>query len=165
MDTVTKLAVPSYAPTRVLSPETREALDAFFGAFGFTAQEDLSRLATWVLNGHGAGPEEAVALARARLEDWLAGVLGSEHVGVGLLSRGRAAFVLCEGAARGAAVLTGGPASVPGDFARMLRAAVPVPAPMPVATTMPEQQLVLWPLGELFRRWWRAGEPDVSISR
>ncbi|QRK07390.1 hypothetical protein JQX13_46465 [Archangium violaceum] len=150
-----------------LSPETREALDAFFRSFGFTTDGDLSRLAQWVLAGkQGVGPREAEALARTRMEDWLSGVFDVAHASGGaLLARGRAAFVLCEGARWGAGVLTAGPGALPVDLARALRAAVPVPAPEESPTTMPEQQLVLWPLGELIRRWWRAGEPDISISR
>ncbi|QRO00645.1 hypothetical protein JRI60_17210 [Archangium violaceum] len=160
MDTVKK---PT-SPTR--SPDTRAALDTFFRSFGFTQDGDLSLLAEWTLGASGAEPRDALALAQARMEDWLARALGPSHAGGGaLLARGRAAFVLCDGARWGAGVLTQGPAPVPVELARAMRASVPVPAPLPLPTPMPEQQLVLWPLGELFRRWWRAGEPDVSISR
>ncbi|MCP3144676.1 hypothetical protein [Pyxidicoccus xibeiensis] len=156
---------PSAPPSAWVLPATRAALDAFFQGFGFTADEDLSALALWVLDSdsaHGAQPRDAVALARARMEAWLAEVLGQEAAGT-LLTRGRAAFVLCDGARLGARLLTRG--SVPEDFARTLRAAVPVPAPAQVASVMPEQQLVLWPFGELLRRGRRAVLPDVSISR
>ncbi|WNG37911.1 hypothetical protein F0U61_32695 [Archangium violaceum] len=168
MDTVKTPTIHSTLQSVVgISPETRKALDTFFRSFGFTTDGDLSRLAEWVLEGtHGAGPQDAVALARARMEDWLAGVFDVAHAGGrALLARGRAAFVLCEAARWGAGVLTAGPGALPVDLARALRAAVPVPAPEENPTTMPEQQLVLWPLGELLRRWWRAGEPDISISR
>jgi hypothetical protein len=160
MDTVKTPTSPT------CSPETRAALVAFFRSFGFTQDGDLSLLVEWALGAPGAEPRDALAFARARLEDWLARALGPAHAsGGGLLARGRAAFVLCEGARWGAGVLTQGSTPVPLELARAMRASVPVPAPMPLPTPMPEQQLVLWPLGELFRRWWRAGEPDVSISR
>ncbi|WP_257457949.1 hypothetical protein [Archangium lipolyticum] len=160
MDTVKKPTSP------LCSPETRAALDAFFRSFGFTQEGDLALLTEWTLGAHGAEPRDALALAQARMEDWLARALGPSLAGGGaLLARGRAAFVLCEGARWGAAVLTEESAPVPVELERALRASVPVPAPLPLPASMPEQQLVLWPLGELFRRWWRAGEPDVSISR
>ncbi len=161
MDTVKKPASPT------CHPDTRAALDTFFQSFGFTREEDLSHLAEWALgNTAGAGPRDALALARARMEDWLEGALGPAHASGGaLLTRGRAAFVLCEGARWGAPVLTREPGTLPVTLVKTLRAAVPIPAPMPLPTPMPEQQLRPWPLGELFRRWWRAGEPDVSISR
>jgi hypothetical protein len=144
-------------------PETRAALDAFFQGFGFTSDEDLSALASWVLEGaHAQAPQAAVALARARVEAWLAGVLGPA-AGGSLLARGRAAFVLCDGARLGARLLTLG--TVPDGLARSLRAAVPVPTPAQVVSVMPEQQLVRWPFGELLRRWWREAQADVSISR
>jgi hypothetical protein len=73
--------------------------------------------------------------------------------------------VLCDGARWGAAVLMSAPSALPVEFMRALRAAVPVPAPRPLPTTMPEQTLTTWSLGELLRRWWRVGEPDVSVSR
>ncbi|WP_240359420.1 hypothetical protein [Pyxidicoccus trucidator] len=157
---------PSVMPASVwVSPETRVALDAFFQGFGFTSTEDLAALSFWVLadaEAHGESPKAAVALARARVESWLAGVLG-RALGGSLLARGRAAFVLCDGARLGARLLLRG--AVPEDFARALRAAVPVPAPAQVASVMPEQQLVLWPFGELLRRWWRGAQADVSVSR
>ena len=167
MDTVTTLTSrPSVLPSSVwVSPETRAALDAFFQGFGFTSDEDLAALAFWVLadtEAHGEAPQAAVALAHERMEAWLAGVLGME-LGGSLLARGRAAFVLCDGARLGARLLLRD--AVPEDFARTLRSAVPVPAPAQVATVMPEQQLVLWPFGELLRRWWRGAQADVSISR
>lgn|GEM_PF-1919834 len=167
MDSVTTLtACPSVPSTVWAVPRSRAALDTFFRGFGFNDEADLSALAAWVLDGysaHGAQPQAAVALARARMETWLSSVLGLEHAGPGLLARGRAAFVLCDGASRGARLLTR-PAA-PEDFVRAVRAAVPVPAPAQVSTVMPEQQLVLWPFGELLRRWWRGAAPDVSISR
>jgi hypothetical protein len=153
------------APAVWVSAETRAALDAFFQGFGFTSDEDLAALAFWVLEGdgpQGERPQAAVALARARMEAWLSSVLGLQTGGT-LLARGRAAFMLCDGARRGARVLTR--EAVPDDFARRLRAAVPVPAPAQVASVMPEQQLVLWPFGELLRRWWRGATAAVSISR
>lgn len=154
---------PTFFPS---SADAREALDAFFESFGFTTDADLARLSAWVLGTRGQETRDAVELARARMEDWLSGVLGAGlSRGGALLSRGRAAFVLCEAARWGADVLTEGPGEVPPELTRALRAAVPIPAPRELPTVMPEQQLVLWPLGELFRRWWRAGEPDVSISR
>ncbi|WP_305071220.1 hypothetical protein [Myxococcus sp. RHSTA-1-4] len=156
---------PSILESAWVRPETRAALDAFFRGFGFTSDEDLTALALWVLEGareQGERPQAAVALARARVETWLAGVLSQEAGGT-LLARGRAAFVLCDGARLGARLLTRG--AVPDGFARALRAAVPVPAPVQVASVMPEQQLVLWPFGELLRRWWRGAQADVSISR
>ncbi|PTL75845.1 hypothetical protein [Vitiosangium sp. GDMCC 1.1324] len=167
MDTVkTPTPSPALPLATGVTPETREALDAFFRSFGFTTDDDLSRLAAWVLGTRGALARDAVALAREQMEAWLAGALGLASTGGGsLLARGRAAFVLCEGVRWGAGVLTAAPSALPAELARALRAALPVPAPRELPTTMPEQQLVLWPLGELFRRWWRAGEPDVSISR
>lgn len=149
------------------SPETRAALDAFFQGFGFTKQEELTRLADWVLAGWpGTGPEEAVAFARIRMEKWLAGALGPVHAGSGaLLARGRAAFVLCGGARWGVEVLLNGSGTLPKEARRELRASVPVPVPASLPAVMPEQQLVLNPLLEWVRRWWRAGAPDVSISR
>lgn len=167
MDTVKTPTLPSVLPLATgISPETREALDAFFRSFGFTTDDDLARLAAWVLGTRDLEAREAVALARARMEDWLAGALGPASAGGDSpLARGRAAFVLCDGARWGAGVLLAAPSALPVELARALRAAMPVPAPREQPTTMPEQQLVLWPLGELFRRWWRAGEPDVSISR
>ncbi len=159
------LSSPALPPVPTVTEETRAALDTFFRSFGFTTDGELSRLAEWVLGGRCAESREAVALARARMEDWLAEALGPAHTGGGsLLARGRAAFVLCEGARWGAVVLTAGPGALSADFTRALRASVPVPVPMANPTTMPEQQLVLSPLGELFRRWWRSGQPDVSIS-
>ncbi|NTX04369.1 hypothetical protein HUA74_29765 [Myxococcus sp. CA051A] len=167
MDSVTTLtACPSVPSTVWAVPRSRAALDTFFRGFGFTTEADLSALAAWVLDGYGAQgaqPPAAVALARARMETWFASVLGMEHAGPGLLARGRAAFVLCDGANRGARLLTR--ASAPEDFVKAARAAVPVPAPAQVSAVMPEQQLVLWPFGELLRRWWRGVSPDVSISR
>ena len=98
-------------------------------------------------------------------ESWLAAVLGPAHAHSGrLLARGRAAFVLCDGARWGARVITT-PGALSLEQLRCLRTAVPVPTPRPLPTTMPEQQVVLWPLGELVRRWWRAGAPGVSVSR
>ena len=160
--TTSRPAVPPSAAW--VRPETRAAMDAFFQGFGFTAREDLDVLATWVLEGSAAHREEpraALSLARARMEAWFSKALGQELEG-SLLARGRAAFVLCDGARMGARAVTREP--LPEGFARMLRAAVPVPAPMQVATVMPEQQLVLWPFGEVFRRWWRGAQADVSIS-
>ncbi len=166
MDSVTTLTTCPSVPTTVWAgPRARAALDTFFKGFGFTAEADLSTLAAWVLDGfgaHGAQPQAAVALARARMETWLSGVLGLEHSGPGLLSRGRAAFMLCDGASRGARLLTR-PAA-PEDFVRAVRAAVPVPAPAQVSAVMPEQQLVLNPLGELLRRWWRGATAGMSTS-
>ncbi|MCP3163952.1 hypothetical protein [Myxococcus qinghaiensis] len=162
----TLTACPSVPSTVWAVPRSRAALDTFFRGFGFNDEADLSALAAWVLDGysaHGGQPQAAVALARARMETWLSSVLGLEHAGPGLLARGRAAFVLCDGASRGARLLTR-PAA-PEDFVRAVRAAVPVPAPAQVSAVMPEQQLVLWPFGELLRRWWRGAAPDVSISR
>jgi hypothetical protein len=146
---------------------TREALDAFFRSFGFSHEGDLSRLATWALGSRLVDSREgALALARERMEEWLAGALGPAHVAHGsLLARGRAAFVLCDGARWGAVVLLSAPGALPGEFTRALKASVPVPAPRPLPTTMPEQSLTPWSLGELLRRWWRVGEPDVSVSR
>ncbi|MCE9666569.1 hypothetical protein LY474_01980 [Myxococcus stipitatus] len=147
-------------------PQSRVALDAFFRGFGFTAEADLSALAAWAMDGyaaHGAQPQSALAVARARVETWLSSVLGTEHAGSALLTRGRAAFVLCDGASRGARVLM--QPSAPEEFIRQLRAAVPVPAPSQVTAVMPEQHLTLWPFGEMFRRWFRGAAPDVSISR
>ncbi|WP_246357788.1 hypothetical protein [Pyxidicoccus fallax] len=155
---------PSTLESVWVRPETRAALDTFFQGFGFTSDEDLAALAFWVLAGaceQGERPQAAVALARARMETWLAGVLGRE-AGGSVLARGRAAFVLCDGARLGAGLLMRG--SVPDNFARKLRAAVPVPAPAQVPTTMPEQQLVLWPFGDLLRRWFGAARADVSTS-
>jgi hypothetical protein len=157
---------PVMTPTSFPTSHAREALDAFFESFGFTTDAELSRLSAWVLGTRGLETRDAVALARARMEDWLSGVLGAGLArGGALLTRGRAAFVLCEAARWGADVLTASPDEVPAELTRVLRAAVPVPAPKELPAVMPEQQLALWPLGELFRRWWRAGEPDVSISR
>ncbi len=166
MDTVTTTLTsrPSVPPAVWVSPETRVALDAFFQGFGFTSDEDLAALAFWVLadaDAHGEAPQAAVALARVRMEAWLSGVLGME-LGGSLLARSRAAFVLCDGARLGARLLLRG--AVPEDFARSLRAAVPVAAPVQVASVMPEQQLVLWPFGERLRRWWREAQADVSTS-
>jgi hypothetical protein len=161
MDTVKK---PTSLPCH---PDTRAALDTFFRSFGFTQEGELALLAEWSLGTiTGVGPRDALALAQARMEDWLEGTLGPAHASGGaLLTRGRAAFLLCEGAQWGATVLMREPGALPVALVKALRASVPVPAPLPLPTPMPEQQLVLWPLGELFRRWWRAGEPDVSISR
>lgn len=148
-------------------PETRAALESFFRAFGFTSDADLSRLTTWVLSPHGyrAMPQDALAVARARVELWLRGALGpGVSDGASLLTRGRAAFVLCDGARRGASVLMEEPEALPADFLHALRAAVPVPAPVAVPCVMPEQRLVLNPLAELVRRWWRVAQPDVSPS-
>jgi len=167
MDSVTTPnTCPSVTPAW-FRPETCVALDAFFQGFGFEATEDLAALAAWALEGVTASnvkPLAAVALARARMETWLTRVLDMDVVGDGrLLTQGRAAFVLCDGARFGAAVLTRD--AVPRELARALRASVPVPTPAQVVTQMPEQQLVLWPLGERLRRWLRAGEPGMSISR
>jgi len=157
---------PSSPSGYSLRAETRAALDGFFRTFGFTSDEDLARLATWALDMRSANPREAVEVARARMEAWLTAVLGPAHAGSGsLLARGRAAFVLCDGANWGARAITMGPGALSLEQTRALRMSVPVPAPRPVPTTMPEQQVVLSPLGELFRRWWRAGEPGVSVSR
>ncbi|WP_240360583.1 hypothetical protein [Pyxidicoccus caerfyrddinensis] len=155
---------PSVPPSTWVRPETCAAMDTFFHGFGFTAREDLDVLAAWVLEGstaHREEPRAALSLARARMEQWFSKALGQELEG-SLLARGRAAFVLCDGARLGARALTREPLSQ--DFARMLRAAVPVPAPVQVASVMPEQQLVLWPFGEVLRRWWRGAQADVSIS-
>ncbi|MCP3097553.1 hypothetical protein LZ198_01545 [Myxococcus sp. K15C18031901] len=157
---------PSVPSSIWARPQSRVALDSFFRGFGFTSEADLSALAAWALDGyaaHGAQPQSALGLARARVETWLAGVLGTEHVGTSLLSRGRAAFVLCDVASRGARVLM--QPSAPEELCRVMRAAVPVPAPAQVTTVMPEQHLTLWPFGEMFRRWFRGAAPDVSISR
>jgi len=168
VDTVTTqtpaaLSSPSVPP---LPAATRAALDRFFRAFGFTAPEELSRLATWALEGAGAESSDAVGRARARMETWLAAVLGPTHGGPDtLLVRGRAAFVLCDAARWGSRVITRGPGALSLEQTRELRTSVPVPAPRPLPTAMPEQQVVLWPLGEFFRRGWRAGEPGVSASR
>ncbi|WP_241758560.1 hypothetical protein [Pyxidicoccus parkwayensis] len=159
--TTSRPSVPSSTWAR---PETRAAMDGFFQGFGFTAREDLDVLSAWVLEGstaHREEPRAAMSLARARMEAWFAKVLG-ETLGGSLLARGRAAFVLCDGARLGARAVTREP--LPHDFARMLRAAVPVPAPAQVASVMPEQQLVLWPFGETFRRFLRGAQADVSIS-
>ncbi len=167
MDPVTQPRAPLSAPPPPAAlPETRAALDGFFRGFGFTSEADLARLATWVLapHGHRAAPRDALAVATARVELWLQAVLGPAPVGRSLLTRGRAAFLLCEGAQRGAAVLTTDPEALPADFLHALRAALPVPVPAPVPAVMPEQRLVLNPLAELLRRWWRAGQPDVSPS-
>jgi hypothetical protein len=158
---------PSALTDSWVRPETRTALDAFFRGFGFTSEADLSALAAWALEGtslDGSELDASLALACGRVEAWLTRVLGRELAsGGGLLKRGRAAFVLCDGASRGARVLT--QAVVPEDFARALRAAVPVPVPPSLPSVMPEQTLAPWALGELLRRWWRAVQPDVSISR
>jgi hypothetical protein len=153
-------------PAPAALPETRAALDGFFRELGFTSEADLARLATWVLapHGHRAAPRDALAVAHGRVELWLRAVLGPSPVGGALLTRGRAAFLLCDAARRGATVLTEDPESLPADFLQALRAAVPVPVPTPLPTVMPEQRLVLNPLAELLRRWWRAGQPDVSPS-
>ncbi len=147
-------------------PETLAALESFFRAFGFTSDADLSRLATWVLAPHGyrAVPQDALAVAHARVELWFQAALGPVASDGTLLTRGRAAFVLCEGARRGASVLMDEPEALPADFLHALRAAVPVPAPVAVPCVMPEQRLVLNPLAELLRRWWRAAWPAVSPS-
>ncbi|WP_426750583.1 hypothetical protein [Myxococcus sp. Y35] len=167
MDSVTTPNTCPSVTTDWVRPETCVALDAFFQGFGFEATEDLATLAAWVLEGVTASnvkPQAAVALARARMETWLTRVLDMDVVGEGrLLTRGRAAFVLCDGARFGASVLTRD--AVPRELVRALRAAVPVPTPAQVATPMPEQQLVLWPLGERLRRWLRASQPDMSVSR
>ncbi|MET0401638.1 MAG: hypothetical protein ABW123_04505, partial [Cystobacter sp.] len=146
---------------------TRQALDGFFRAFGFGHEADLSLLAGWVLGARRvASREEALDLARERMEDWLSGTLGQTHaVNGSLLARGRAAFVLCDGARWGAAVLLSAPDRLPAEFKRSLQASLPVPAPRPLPTTMPEQTLTSWSLGDLFRRWWRMDAPDVSVSR
>jgi hypothetical protein len=147
-------------------PETLAALESFFRAFGFTSDADLSRLATWVLAPHGyrAVPQDALAVAHARVELWFQAALGPVASDGTLLTRGRAAFVLCEGARRGASVLMDEPEALPADFLHALRAAVPVPAPVAAPCVMPEQRLVLNPLAELLRRWWRAAWPAVSPS-
>lgn len=147
-------------------PETLSALESFFRAFGFTSDADLARLATWVLapHGHRASPQDALAVARARVELWFQAAIGPVASDGALLTRGRAAFVLCDGARRGASVLIEEPEALPADFLRALRAAVPVPAPQVVPSVMPEQRLVLNPFAELLRRWWRAAWPDVSPS-
>lgn len=164
MDAVTTwTCAPSAPPPSWVRPETRKALDAFFRGFGFTSEADLATLAAWALEGtslDGSESEAVLALASGRVEAWLTGVLGP---GEGLLKRGRAAFVLCDGARRGARVLT--QVAVPEDFARALRAAVPLPVPPALPSVMPEQRLVPWRLGAPLRRWWRAVPPDVSISR
>lgn len=165
MDTVTTLTTsrPSVPPSTWARPETRVAVDVFFQGFGFSAQEDLDVLSAWVLDGstaHRDEPRAALSLARARMEAWFRKVLG--EVDGSLLARGRAAFVLCDGARLGARAVTREP--LPLDFARRLRAAVPMPAPVQAASVMPEQQLVLWPFGEVLRRWWRGAQADVSIS-
>lgn len=168
MDTVTMTPAASRSMSvPVGPPETLAALDGFFRSFGFTSAEDLSRLSAWVLGSHGlrATPRDALAVARGRVELWLAAALGPEFSGGSLLVRGRAAFVLCEGARRGASVLLEEPEALPASFLRALRAAVPVAAPEQVVSVMPEQRLVLNPFAELLRRWWRAGAPDVSPSR
>ncbi|XXF77961.1 hypothetical protein P2318_33655 [Myxococcaceae bacterium GXIMD 01537] len=153
------------APTT--PPETHAALAAFFQGFGFSSEADLAALATWVLVPHGlrAEPRDALAVARAKVELWLAAVLEPLPPEAALLARGRAAFVLSDAARRGARVFTDGPESLPEDFARALRAALPVPTPAPRPVDMPEQRLVLNPLAELLRRWWRVGAPDISPSR
>lgn len=168
MDAVTTLTCrPLPPPATWVRRETRTALDAFFRGFGYTSEADLSALAAWALEGtslDGSELEAALALACARVETWLVVVLGPKLASGGsLLKQGRAAFVLCDGASRGARVLTQG--TVPEDFARALRTAVPVPVPPQSAAVMPEQQLAPWAFGELLRRWWRAVQPDVSISR
>ncbi|QSQ16824.1 hypothetical protein JY572_12555 [Myxococcus landrumensis] len=164
MDSVTTMSpCPSVPTTSWARPASRSALDAFFRGFGFTSEADLSALAAWALDGHGGSQQSGVALARARMEAWLSSVLGAEHSGPGLLARGRAAFVLCDGASRGVKLLTR--TSAPEDFVRAVRMAVPVPAPAQLSSVMPEQRLSLWPFGELLRRVWRGASPDVSISR
>lgn len=167
MDSVTTMSSCTSVPTTAWArPTSRAMLDAFFRGFGFTSEADLSALAAWVLEGHGTHgntPQMGVALARARMEAWLSGVLGVEHAGPGLLARGRAAFVLCDGASRGTKLLTR--PSVPEDFVRAVRMAVPVPAPAQLSSVMPEQRLSLWPFGGLLRRVWRGASPGVPISR
>ncbi|MBJ6762438.1 hypothetical protein JGU66_16835 [Myxococcaceae bacterium JPH2] len=167
MDSVTLL------PSRLSAPilfadrqDTRNALDAFFRDFGFTARADLERLAGWVLSARGAGvsPDMALALARERVEAWLGELLGPAHASGKLLSRGRAAFVLVDGARLGADVLVREPRHLPEAWRRTFRAAVPVPVPLSAPSVMPEQVLVLNPLAEMLRRWLRLGQPGVSTS-
>jgi hypothetical protein len=166
MDTVMTQTLASFALAGpALDAGARAACDGFFRSFGFTSDEDLSRLAAWALDATVTEPQRALAHVRERMEAWLVATLGPAHAGSGrLLTRGRAAFVLCDGARWGARVITT-PGALSLEQLRALRTAVPVPTPRAVPTTMPEQQVVLSPLGELLRRWWRAGAPDVSVSR
>ena len=171
MDAVMTQPFASTSPSlHAVSAGTRAALDGFFRAFGFSAPEDLSRLADWALDTRpGVEPHEALVLARVRMEAWLMAVLGPALVGGqgSPLARGRAAFVLSDGARWGARAVTQGLGALSLEQVRVLRDAVPVPAPRPMPTTMPEQRVVLSPLRELLRRFgWRAvGTPDVSVSR
>ncbi|MFP2962155.1 hypothetical protein ACLEPN_31335, partial [Myxococcus sp. 1LA] len=117
MDSVTTPNTCPSVTTDWVRPETCVALDAFFQGFGFEAADDLAALTAWVLEGVTASnvkPQAAVALARARMETWLTRVLDMDVVGEGrLLTRGRAAFVLCDGA-RSAALATSAPSACRG---------------------------------------------------
>jgi hypothetical protein len=170
VDSVTTHPFISFAPTLPVEPraDTRAALVNFFQDFGFTARNDLEKLSAWVLGTRelSLSPEAALALARWRVEGWLAAVLGPSHVGSSLLSRGRAAFVLVGGARWGADVLMREPASLPDAWRRAVCEAVPMSAPAEMPCQMREQVLVLNPFMEMLRRWLRpATQADVSPSR
>lgn len=169
MDSVTTHPFLSFAPEMPQArADTREALEGFFLDFGFSRRGDLECLANWVLGTRelSLSPEAALALARWRVEGWLAEVLGPSHVGPSLLVKGRAAFVLVGGARWGADVLMREPRTLPEAWRRAVCESVPVAAPAEVPCQMREQVLVLNPFMELVRRWLRpAGRADVSPSR
>ncbi|MBE4749205.1 hypothetical protein G4177_13645 [Corallococcus sp. ZKHCc1 1396] len=170
MDSVTTHPFLSFAPAMPQArADTRDALVGFFQDFGFTGRGDLERLASWVLGVRelSLSPEAALALARWRVEGWLAEVLGPSHVGPSLLVRGRAAFVLVGGARWGADVLMREPRALPEAWRRAVCEAVPMAAPSEMPCQMREQVLVLNPFMDMVRRWLRPAsrQADVSPSR
>ncbi|MGA9521670.1 MAG: hypothetical protein WBV82_09410 [Myxococcaceae bacterium] len=143
MDALRSAAAP--ATTRPAS------IDDLFRSLGFSLQEDLEALAGWALAAVREGADEEVLLARARsrVETWF-----QHRLSTGFAA-GRAAFVLCELAGRGAGVLTGErPLSI--YELETLRAALLRATPAEVRCVMPEQQLELNPLAAFFRRVWQA---------
>ncbi|MFB1479009.1 hypothetical protein [Corallococcus sp. RDP092CA] len=168
MDSVTTHPFISFAPAMPQAPraDTRAALVGFFQDFGFTGRGDLEKLAGWVLGTRelSLSPEAALALARWRVEGWLAEVLGPAHVGPSLLVRGRAAFVLVGGARWGADVLMRAPSSLPEAWRRAVCEAVPMSAPAEVPCQMREQQLVLNPFMDMLRRWLRPATSPAGVS-
>ncbi|NNC22301.1 hypothetical protein HJC22_42125 [Corallococcus exiguus] len=171
MDSVTTHPFITFAPVmpQEARADTHAALVSFFQDFGFTGRNDLEKLAGWVLGTRelSLSPEAALALARWRVEGWLAEVLGPSHVGPSLMVRGRAAFVLVGGARWGADVLMRAPSSLPEAWRRAVCEAVPMSAPAEVPCQMREQVLVLNPFMDMLRRWLRpaAGQAGVSPSR
>ncbi len=127
------------------------SVDDLFRSLGFSREEELEELAGWALAGLRTEVDEAVlyARARSRVEAWF-----QHRLSTGLAA-GRAAFVLCGLAGRGAGVLTGErPLSV--FDLEALRAALLHATPSESRCVMPEQQLELNPLAAFFRRVWQA---------